>query len=88
MPPLELHHTCTLHNQPLCRITTNSRYIPTYNPSSNTLYLHMEPLPEGNMTLEIYTNNKCTSILNNFDYKNYIIKRYVEMYQAYLYWYG
>ncbi|KAL7537345.1 hypothetical protein ACHAWF_005734 [Thalassiosira exigua] len=38
----------------------------------STLYIHIHPLPEGNMTLGIYTDNRCTSISPTVDLTTYI----------------
>jgi hypothetical protein len=42
----------------------------------NTLYVAVHPLPEGNMTLEVYTDNKCTVLSEELDLESYILMLY------------
>ncbi|KAL7521005.1 hypothetical protein ACHAWX_005695 [Stephanocyclus meneghinianus] len=42
----------------------------------NTLYVAVHPLPEGNMTLEVYTDNKCTVLSEEVDLESYILMLY------------
>ena len=42
----------------------------------NTLYIDVHPLPEGNMTLEVYTDNKCTILSEEMDLQSYIMMLY------------
>jgi hypothetical protein len=42
----------------------------------NTLYIDMHPLPEGNMTLEIYTDNMCTMLSDEMNLEAYILNLY------------
>ena len=42
----------------------------------NTLYISTHPLPEGNMTLEIYTDNRCTMLSEDMNLEAYILNLY------------
>ncbi|KAL3804180.1 hypothetical protein HJC23_013699 [Cyclotella cryptica] len=42
----------------------------------NTLYIAVHPLPEGNMTLEVYNDNKCTILSEEMDLESYILMLY------------
>lgn len=52
--------------------------------AGNTLYLAVQPLAEGNMTLGIYTDDKCSVISQTIDLTGYIMN----LYQNYYYYYG
>lgn len=55
----------------------------------NNLYLSTTPLPEGNMTLGIYTDNSCTQLSDYMDYEIYITRLYQNYYEkSYYYRYG
>ncbi|KAL9190458.1 hypothetical protein ACHAXT_007669, partial [Thalassiosira profunda] len=49
----------------------------------NTLYIHVHPLPEGNMTLAIYDDHKCTSVSPYVDLTTYIETVYYNYYYSY-----
>ncbi|KAL7533736.1 hypothetical protein ACHAXR_005409 [Thalassiosira sp. AJA248-18] len=51
----------------------------------NTLYIDVQPLPEGNMTLGIYTDEKCTTISPYIDLSSYIENLYYSYYGSYDY---
>ena len=51
----------------------------------NTIYLAVHPLPEGNMTLGVYTDEKCTSLSTTTDLTTYIMNLYQS---SYYYYYG
>ena len=42
----------------------------------NNLYISTHPLPEGNMTLEIYTDNLCTMLSEEMNLEAYILNLY------------
>lgn len=49
----------------------------------NTLYIDVQPLPEGNMTLGIYTDEKCSTISPYMDLTTYIQELYYNYYGNY-----
>ena len=49
-------------------------YKPDYD--GNTIYFAVHPLPQGNMTLEIYTDEQCTTVSPYMDLSSYIIQLY------------
>jgi hypothetical protein len=57
-------------------------YKPDYD--GNTIYFAVHPLPQGNMTLEIYTDEQCTTVSPYMDLSSYII----QLYSQYDYYYG
>lgn len=55
----------------------------------NALYMSTAPLPEGNMTLGIYTDSSCTALSDYMDYTIYITRLYQNYYEkSYYYRYG
>lgn len=55
----------------------------------NTLYMSTAPLPEGNMTLGIYTDSSCVQMSESIDYTAYIMMMWENYYQrSYYYGYG
>lgn len=56
--------------------------------SGNTIYMSTHPLPEGNMTIGIYTDNTCLTLSEEIDYASYIVMYYQSYYeQSYYYRY-
>jgi len=55
----------------------------------NTLYMSTAPLPEGNMTLGIYTDSSCVQLSESIDYTAYIMMMWENYYErSYYYGYG
>lgn len=46
----------------------------------NTLYIHTQPLPEGNMTLTIFADEQCTIESDTVDLSGYIVRSYYAYY--------
>lgn len=54
--------------------------MPDYD--GNSLYIAVQPLAEGNMTLGIYTDNQCTTISPWIDLETYIVRLYRNYYYS------